>query len=151
MPKLKDIALGIVVAPVLIPIMLIASYQDKKAFKKELKEGQYVVDSIESGVVGNSGQTKNFVKTAKYMLKKSLEPVLPNKSLYRSKKGFGVPIGKWFAEGRLTVREDGGGIHNASYIRKKVAEHRAGRSDHRMFLWNLWLFDIWRDAFGPQS
>ena len=87
----------------------------------------------------------------KYLLKKSLEPVLPNKILYRSKKGFGVPIGKWFAEGRLTVREDGGGIHNASYIRKKVAEHRAGRSDHRMFLWNLWLFDIWRDAFGPQS
>jgi hypothetical protein len=40
MPKLKDIALGIVVAPVLIPIMLIASYQDKKAFKKELKERQ---------------------------------------------------------------------------------------------------------------
>ena len=40
MPKLKDIALGIVVAPVLIPIMLIASYQDKTAFKKELDERQ---------------------------------------------------------------------------------------------------------------
>ena len=35
MPKLKDIALGIIVAPLLIPIMLIASYQDKKAIKKE--------------------------------------------------------------------------------------------------------------------
>ena len=35
MPKLKDIALGIIVAPLLIPIMLIASYQDKKALKKE--------------------------------------------------------------------------------------------------------------------
>ena len=34
MPKLKDIALGIIVAPLLIPIMLIASYQDKKALKK---------------------------------------------------------------------------------------------------------------------
>lgn len=34
MPKLKDLALGILVAPVLIPIMLIASYQDQKAFKK---------------------------------------------------------------------------------------------------------------------
>lgn len=40
MPKLKDIALGIVVAPVLIPIMLIASYQDKKALKKERNERQ---------------------------------------------------------------------------------------------------------------
>ena len=36
MPKLKDIALGIIVAPLLIPIMLIASYQDKKALKKDL-------------------------------------------------------------------------------------------------------------------
>jgi len=36
MPKLKDLALGILVAPVLIPIMLIASYQDKKALKNEL-------------------------------------------------------------------------------------------------------------------
>ena len=40
MPKLKDIALGIVVAPLLSPIMLIASYQDKKALKKELDERQ---------------------------------------------------------------------------------------------------------------
>lgn len=38
MPKLKDLALGILVAPVIIPIMLIASYQDKKAFKKELEQ-----------------------------------------------------------------------------------------------------------------
>jgi len=40
MPKLKDIALGIIVAPLLIPIMLITSYQDKKALKKELDERQ---------------------------------------------------------------------------------------------------------------
>ncbi len=40
MPKLKDIALGIVVAPLLLPIMLIASYQDQKALKKELNERQ---------------------------------------------------------------------------------------------------------------
>ena len=40
MPKLKDIALGIIAAPLLIPIMLIASYQDKKALKKELDKRQ---------------------------------------------------------------------------------------------------------------
>ena len=40
MPKLKDIALGIIVAPLLIPIMLIASNHDKKALKKELNERQ---------------------------------------------------------------------------------------------------------------
>lgn len=40
MSKIKDIALGIIVAPLLIPIMLISSYQDRKALKKELKERQ---------------------------------------------------------------------------------------------------------------
>jgi ABC-type transport system involved in cytochrome c biogenesis permease component len=38
MPKLKDIILGIIVAPLMIPIMIIASYQDKKALKKELNK-----------------------------------------------------------------------------------------------------------------
>ena len=38
MPNLKDIALGILVAPVIIPIMLIASYQDQKALKKERQQ-----------------------------------------------------------------------------------------------------------------
>ena len=38
MPKLKDIALGIIVATLLIPIMLIAAYQNKKALKKELEK-----------------------------------------------------------------------------------------------------------------
>lgn len=37
MPKLKDIALGLLVAPVLIPIMMIASYQDHKAIKKKTR------------------------------------------------------------------------------------------------------------------
>jgi hypothetical protein len=41
MPKLKDIALGIIVAPLLIPIMLVASYhQEKRHKKKELNERQ---------------------------------------------------------------------------------------------------------------
>ncbi|MBV6620878.1 hypothetical protein JMA02_20195 [Acinetobacter baumannii] len=40
MPKLKDIALGIIVAPLLIPNMLIASYQDKKALKKNQNKRQ---------------------------------------------------------------------------------------------------------------
>lgn len=38
-------------------------------FKKELEVGQYVTDSIESGVVGNDGDTTDFADTAKYMLK----------------------------------------------------------------------------------
>ncbi len=40
MPKLKDIAIGLLVAPVIIPIMMIASYQDHKAINKRLNEAK---------------------------------------------------------------------------------------------------------------
>lgn len=39
-------------------------------FKKELAEAQNITESIESGTVGNSGDSAKFAKTAKYMVKK---------------------------------------------------------------------------------
>ena len=80
----------------------------------------------------------------KYILKKALEPVLPADVLYRRKKGFGVPIGAWFKDGRLRVdtAEPVAGIDD-SFIRRKLAEHRAGRADQRAFLWNAWLLQQW--------
>src|SRR5690606_20252510 len=32
----------------------------------------------------------------KYLFKKSMEPLLPNEVLYRPKKGFAVPLARWF-------------------------------------------------------
>lgn len=84
-----------------------------------------------------NGQTK-------YILKKALEPVLPREILYRAKKGFGVPIGRWFQEGSLLL--DGNGMFphlHASFISGMAKEHRACRMDHRAFLWNVWLLNSW--------
>jgi asparagine synthase (glutamine-hydrolysing) len=84
-----------------------------------------------------NGQTK-------YILKKALEPVLPQEILYRSKKGFGVPIGRWFQEGSLSL--DGQGVFpnlHAPYIAEMAEEHRTCRMDHRAFLWNIWLLNSW--------
>lgn len=36
--KMKDLILGLLAIPVLIPIMIIASIQDKKTFDRELKD-----------------------------------------------------------------------------------------------------------------
>jgi len=92
-----------------------------------------VVRTIPSRLKYRSGTTK-------YILKKALEPVLPHEIIYRPKKGFGMPVGKWFKDGVLTL-DDGPtppGL-DAGFIRNRLAEHRAGRQDHRAFLWNLWL------------
>ena len=86
----------------------------------------------------------------KYILKKALEPVLPPDVLRRRKKGFGVPVGSWFREGALglgavppsaRLRED--------FVRARLADHRAGRSDERAFLWNMWLLEAWLRGPAP--
>jgi asparagine synthase (glutamine-hydrolysing) len=80
----------------------------------------------------------------KYILKKALEPVLPREILYRAKKGFGVPIGRWFQEGSLSLDGDGAFPHlHGPYIADMAEEHRACRMDHRAFLWNIWLLESW--------
>jgi asparagine synthase (glutamine-hydrolysing) len=90
--------------------------------------------------------------TTKYILKKALEPVLPRNILYRSKKGFGVPIGSWFRQGMLV---DGAEVNahplDAEFIRRKFSDHRTGRSDERAFLWNAWLLREWRAASAAEA
>jgi asparagine synthase (glutamine-hydrolysing) len=98
------------------------------------------VRRIPSAYKYRNGQTK-------YILKKALEPVLPHEILYRAKKGFGVPIGKWFQEGSLKIRSDASGFFsNNVYVEKVIEEHRENRLDHRAFLWNLWLLRAWSNS-----
>jgi asparagine synthase (glutamine-hydrolysing) len=80
----------------------------------------------------------------KYILKKALEPILPQEILYRSKKGFSVPIGRWFQEGSLSLDGFGAFPHfHSSYVSKMETDHRECRMDHRAFLWNVWLLNSW--------
>ena len=79
----------------------------------------------------------------KYILKKALEPVLPKDVLYRKKQGFGVPIGAWFKNGDLDVDEFPLASLNDAFVRDRLADHRAGHTDQRAFLWNAWLLGRW--------
>ncbi|MBD3420023.1 MAG: asparagine synthase (glutamine-hydrolyzing) [Chitinivibrionales bacterium] len=73
----------------------------------------------------------------KYILKKALRPVLPREIINRPKKGFGVPIGAWFKNGSIAIPNIS--LINASFLKKQVAEHKAGKRDNRAFLWNTWM------------
>ncbi|MBN2125034.1 MAG: asparagine synthase (glutamine-hydrolyzing) [Deltaproteobacteria bacterium] len=80
-----------------------------------------------------NGQTK-------YLLKKALAPVLSRDILYRAKKGFGAPVGKWFHRGLLDIpARPAAGSFNPLFIRRAGREHILGKHDHRAFLWNLWV------------
>ncbi len=80
--------------------------------------------------------------TTKYILKKALEPLIPSEILHRSKKGFGVPIGKWFKTDDLTLDTTScDPFLNKMFINKQISMHRNGACDNRGFLWNMWVLD----------
>ncbi|MGE5094455.1 MAG: asparagine synthase (glutamine-hydrolyzing) [Betaproteobacteria bacterium] len=83
--------------------------------------------------------------TTKWILKKALRRVLPDDILYRSKKGFGVPIGEWLRTGSLPMQPASPMIAPA-FLRQRADRHRANRSDERAFLWGVCVLDRFRPA-----
>ena len=95
------------------------------------------VRRIPSRLKLRGGQTK-------YLLKQALAEVLPPEIRHRKKKGFGVPIGRWFQEGSLAFEAPTGAARVGSggrFLERKLAAHRLGEEDARLYLWNQWLLD----------
>lgn len=84
----------------------------------------------------------------KYILKKSLRPYLSDDILYRSKKGFSVPLAAWLRgplqqlvrTSVLHARMTDAGIFNVDYLHHLVNEHESGRKDYSATLWALLMF-----------
>jgi len=95
----------------------------------------------------------------KYILKKAMQNKLPPEILARRKKGFGIPVGKWFrndlrsllldtlSESRLRQQ----GIFNPAEVARLVDEHLDGRKDNRKQLWTLFIFQLWYEHYGVAS
>jgi asparagine synthase (glutamine-hydrolysing) len=84
--------------------------------------------------------------TTKYILKKALHEVLPREILYRSKKGFGVPVARWFRNGELDLNEAPLASLNPRLVKQRVAAHRSGRSDESAFLWSFYVLKRWAET-----
>ena len=85
----------------------------------------------------------------KYVLKKALEPYLPDSILYRPKMGFAVPLANWF-RGPLrkklhsTVmgsRLAETGYLNPDFLKQMLEQHDSGLRDHSTPLWSVLMFD----------
>ncbi|MBW1916017.1 MAG: asparagine synthase (glutamine-hydrolyzing) [Deltaproteobacteria bacterium] len=81
----------------------------------------------------------------KYILKRALMPVLPLEILHRPKKGFGIPISKWFFEKKI-VKDDSDPLDSMDrqFVARKLDRHLKGKEDNRTFLWNKWLLTRWQ-------
>jgi asparagine synthase (glutamine-hydrolysing) len=84
----------------------------------------------------------------KHLLKKAMEPLLPNEVLYRPKMGFAVPLARWFRGPLLAPARRallGGpmmdcGWFDGAELRRLLDEHGSGRADHATPLWTLTMF-----------
>jgi asparagine synthase (glutamine-hydrolysing) len=85
----------------------------------------------------------------KYLLKKTMEPRLPNEVLYRPKMGFAVPVARWFrgplrqrlTDAVLGSRLEATGLFNRTYLQQLIKDHLSGLRDYSSPLWALLMFD----------
>jgi asparagine synthase (glutamine-hydrolysing) len=93
--------------------------------------------------------------TGKFLLKKSMQQVLPAQVINRPKKGFNMPVAHWLsgqlreltldmlAEAR--IREQG--FFNYNYVKQLLDEHFTQQRDNRKLLWTLLVFQLWYERY----
>jgi asparagine synthase (glutamine-hydrolysing) len=101
----------------------------------------------------SSYKIKNGIR--KYILKKAIKGIVPDRNVYRRKMGFGVPIGRWFRNElkeyiRDTLLEPKTlrrGYFNAGIVKKLVEDHIGLRKDYSFQLWSLLVLELWHRKF----
>ena len=99
---------------------------------------------------------KGFWKpTTKYILRKAMADVLPREVLQQPKAGFAAPVDYWLAHDLKEMVDD---LLSSSQVRKRslfrpeavrhyVEEHRSGRRDWSMQLWQFLTLELWMQTF----
>lgn len=85
----------------------------------------------------------------KRVLKRAVADLLPSEILSRPKRGFGVPLDRWFREDlqQYAASMLGDGAHIRHHLREEalddlLAEHQSGRSAHGHALWTLLTLEL---------
>ena len=91
--------------------------------------------------------------TTKFIMKEAVRDLLPAEIIDRKKKGFNMPVARWFAGELRPLLEDvleasklrQDGIFDAAGVRRLMDDHFAHRKDNRKPLWTLFVFQQWYD------
>lgn len=92
----------------------------------------------------------------KYCLRELLYRRVPRNLIERPKMGFGVPLGEWLRgplkEWAAHLLDDSrlkqAGYLNAAEIKKSWEEHLSGRRNWQYHIWDILMFEAWRDEAG---
>ena len=91
--------------------------------------------------------------TAKYLLKKAVEGLIPDQIIHRKKMGFGAPMTQWMRadfgreveasmfKSRLFDR----GFFRRDFISRLFVDHRSGKRDNSLHLWTMFNLSAWYD------
>jgi asparagine synthase (glutamine-hydrolysing) len=84
-----------------------------------------------------------------------MQGVLPSNIINRPKKGFNIPVAKWF-RGELrgllldTLSRDRivrQGLFEPAAVERLVQQHFSGQRDNRKQLWTLLVLQLWYDRW----
>jgi len=96
-----------------------------------------------------------FNPTTKYILRKAMRSTLSEEVLRQPKAGFAAPTDYWLANDLREMTDDllsesrirERGLFRPDAVRKFVKEHREGRQDWSMQIWQLLALELWMQNF----
>jgi len=96
-----------------------------------------------------------FRPTTKYIFRKAMRDVLPREVLKQPKAGFAAPVDYWLANDLREMIDDllsskkieQRGIFKPEAVRRFVSEHRSGRRDWSMQIWQVLTLELWMQTF----
>ena len=95
----------------------------------------------------------------KYILREIARGMIPQAIIDRPKKGFPIPINKWFKEhfghtARNVLLDRTSACNeyfDGSYIASLIDSHISGRGDFSEHIWNLIVFEYWHNLFVKKT
>jgi len=93
--------------------------------------------------------------TTKWIFREAMRDILPREVLRQPKAGFAAPVDYWLAHDLKEMVDDllapaqiqKRGLFRAEAVRTFVDEHRSGRRDWSMQLWQFLTLEIWMQQF----
>jgi asparagine synthase (glutamine-hydrolysing) len=93
--------------------------------------------------------------TRKYVLKRSMEGILPKEVIWRPKAGFGAPVRAWTVGQLAPLLDDAlspasvsaRGLFDPAEVQRLIGDNRSGRSDNALRIWALLTLELWQQTF----
>ena len=93
--------------------------------------------------------------TTKYIFRKAMQGVLPEEVLRQPKAGFAAPVDYWLWNDLREMTDDllsesslrARGLFRADAVRNLVDEHRSGKHDWSMQIWQFLTLELWMQNF----